>query len=71
MKLGRVVDHGPRINFRIGANRKRRYINLGGHFNNGASQISVTEDTVHSLKIKISFVCHFYRISLTKDIFGA
>lgn len=44
MKLGRVVDHGPRINFRIGANRKWHYINFGGHFENDASQISVTED---------------------------
>ena len=63
MVLGLISELAP--------TEKDAMINLGGRFNNGALQISVTEDTVHSLKIKIYFVCYFYRISLTKDIFGA
>jgi len=48
MVLGLISELAP--------TEKDTMINLGGHFNNGASQISVTEDTVHSLKIKVYFV---------------
>lgn len=68
MKLGKVVDfHGPRIKFRIGANQKWHYINFDGNFENDASQISVTEDKMHLLRMNIDYVCYFNRISLTSE----
>jgi len=54
----------------LAPNENNTITNRGGHFNNDASQVSVTEDSVHSLRIKIYYVCHFNRISLTKDTFG-